>query len=220
MKSQLNVTLPTPETRILAKQSGYFVSSTDGYENIFNGGKLETITPELLESAKPEHFEKSVVGKIVSDYEWYIAANISLDESLKFKEGDSLKIFTSVKNAPQLSATVKKINISETESKAVVLFACNEMNSELASMRSGPMTVVKTEYSGLKVPKKALRVVDSVKGVYVLNGMIVNFVPVNIVYSSENYIICEKQNEVDKGLKLYDRVIVKGKGLYDGKIVG
>lgn len=220
LKSQLNVSLPNPKTQVKAEQSGYFVSGADGYEKVFNGKDLEKITPEFLADAKPEDFESSVIGKIVSDYEWYIAANITLNESLNFKEGDQLKLLTSVKTSPELSVTVKKINVSETEAQAVIIFACNEMNSELASMRSGPMTIVKAQYSGLRVPRKALRVVDSVRGVYVVNGMQVNFVPVEIIYSNKNYIICEKQNDLNNGLKLYDRVVVKGKGLYDGKIIG
>ena len=91
------------------------------------------------------------------------------------------------------------------------------MNSELATMRSGPMTVVKAEYSGLKVQRSALRVVDGKRGVYVLSGMQISFVPVEVLYYSDSYIICKKDNE--GGLKLYDRVVVKGKNLYDGKIV-
>ena len=94
------------------------------------------------------------------------------------------------------------------------------MNSELASMRTGPMTVVKKEYSGLKIPKSALRVVNSKRGVYVLTGMQVKFVEVNVIYSDDDYMICEKQTEDEKVLRLYDEVIVKGKNLYDGKIVG
>ena len=220
LKAQLNTNLPTPKTQITAEESGYFVSSADGYEKVFNGADIVNLTPELLESASSEKYDNTVMGKIVSDYEWYIAANVSLNDSLKFKEGESLKIIKYVKISPELSVTVKKINVSESEAKAVIIFACNEMNKELASMRSGPMTVVKSQFSGLRVPKKSLRVVDSVRGVYVQNGMQVNFVPVDIIYSDESFIICAKQNEVDKGLKLYDRVVVKGKGLYDGKIVG
>ena len=33
------------------------------------------------------------------------------------------------------------------------------------------------------------------------------------------FIICEKQSENGEFLKLYDRVVVKGKNLYDGKII-
>ena len=94
------------------------------------------------------------------------------------------------------------------------------MNSELASMRSGPMTVVKKEYSGLKVPKNTLRVVDSKRGVYVLTGMQIKFVEVNVLFSNDSYIICEKQTEDENVLRLYDEVVTRGKNLYDGKIVG
>lgn len=220
LKAQLPGTLSDPKQKITAEQSGYFVSQTDGYENIFSTEDLKKITPELLDSAVPEESRDSVIGKIVSDYEWYIAAEVSVSEAVNFKEGESLKINTSVKSSPTLNVTVKSVNNSESSSRAVVLFACKDMNSELASMRSGPMTVVKSEYSGLKVPKSALRVVDSVRGVYVLSGMQIHFVPIEVLYSGESFIVCEKQTDTDKALKLYDTVVVKGRKLYDGKIVG
>lgn len=217
---KLSDSLPQAVGSIKATQSGYFVSKTDGYENTMNVEDLSKITPEYLDSLKAEETAKNVVGKIVSDYEWYIAATVSINDSLKYKEGQSLKLLTTVKSSPVLSVTVKKINISDTEETAVIVFACSDMNSELATIRSGVMTVVNKEYSGLKVSKKALRVVDSVRGVYVQNGMQVNFVPVEIIYSNDDFLICKKQNENGNFLKLYDRVVVKGKNLYDGKIVG
>ncbi len=220
----LSADLPTPKGQIFAAESGYFVSKIDGYEQVFTGKDLAQITPEFLDEAKALNTEDGVIGKIVSDYEWYIAADISVNESLSFKEGQELKLKTTIKTAPELYVTVKMINVSENSDKAVVLFACNQMNSELASMRSGPMTVVKVEYSGLKIPRKALRVVETEngvkRGVYVLSGMQVHFVPVEIVHSNESVIICKKQTENDNALKLYDPVVVKGKNLYDGKIVG
>lgn len=216
--SELNASLPSVKGKVTAQKSGYFVSKTDGYEQSFDVNELSTLTPEFLANAKPNSYDSAVIGKIVSDYEWYIAATVSLNQSLNYKEGEALKISTAVKSAPILNVTVKKINISEDSANAVIIFACNEMNSELATMRSGPMTVVKAEYSGLRVPKSALRVVDGQRGVYVLSGMQVNFVPVDVVYYTEAYIICKKDSE--SLLRLYDRVVVKGKNLYDGKIVG
>ncbi len=216
----LSATLPSAKGSIKAKESGYFVSKTDGYENVLKTDDLNQITVDFLSSATPEKRGVDVIGKIVSDYEWYIAATVSLNDSLKYKEGQILKLLTTVKSSPTLQVTVKQINISETEEKAVLIFACSDMNSELATIRSGNMTVVNKEYSGLRIPKKALRVVDSQKGVYVQNGMQINFVPVEVVYRNDNYIICEKQNSNNDYLKLYDKVVVKGKNLYDGKIVG
>lgn len=216
----LSASLPAAKGTIKAEKSGYFVSKTDGYEQTLTTDILDTLTPEKLDSVKAEQTTTDVIGKIVSDYEWYIAAKVNINESLKYKEGDSLIIYTSVKSYPQMPVTVKKINISESSSSAVLLFECSDMNSELASMRSGPMTVVKKEYSGLKVPKNALRVVDSKRGVYVLTGMQIKFVEVNVLFSNDSYIICEKQTEDENVLRLYDEVVTRGKNLYDGKIVG
>ena len=204
---------------VVASQSGYFLSKTDGYESVLSVDKLSSLTPEFLDGLESKQNGKSVVGKIVSDYEWYIAAKVSINASHNYKAGDSLKIYTSVKSSPVLPVTVKQVNTSKNSSDAVIIFACNEMNSELASMRSGPMTVVSKEYSGLRVPKKALRVVDEVKGVYIIKGMQAKFVPVEILYSTEDIMICKKSDD-DGQLRLYDQVIVKGRNLYDGKIIG
>ena len=219
-KNELSASLPSAKGKVKAAMSGYFVSKADGYETVLTCGNPESITPEFMSSVSAAELPDGVIGKIVSDYEWYIAAEISINESLKYKEGDSLTIYTSVKSYPKLPVTVKKINISESSSSAVVVFSCNEMNSELATMRSGPMTVVTKEYDGLRVPSAALRVVDSKRGVYVLTGMQVKFVEVNVLYKDDSYMICEKQTSDESVLRLYDEVIVKGKNLYDGKIVG
>ena len=218
--ASLSASLPAAKGTIKAEKSGYFVSKTDGYEQSLTADILDTLPPEKLDSVKAEQTPADVIGKIVSDYEWYIAAKVSINESLKYKEGDSLTIYTSVKSYPQMPVTVKKINISESSSSAVLLFECSDMNSELATMRTGPMTVVKKEYSGLKIPKSALRVVDSKRGVYVLTGMQIKFVEVNVLFSNDSYIICEKQTEDENVLRLYDEVVTRGKNLYDGKIVG
>lgn len=204
---------------VRASASGYFLSKTDGYESVLNVNNLAGITAEFLDGLKADKTADNVVGKIVSDYEWYIAAKVSISDSHNYKAGDSLKIYTSVKSSPVLPVTVKQINTSNDSQSAVIIFACSEMNSELASMRSGPMTVVSREYSGLKVSKKALRVVDGVKGVYIVKGMQAKFVPVDILYSTDNMMICKKSDE-DGMLRLYDQVIVKGRSLYDGKIIG
>lgn len=217
----LNNSLPVSKGKITAEVSGYFVSLTDGYENILNQKTLSEITPEYLSDLKPHKTSNKAVGKIVSDYEWFIAAKVPLNDSLKYKEGDTLTIKTLVKSSPQLSVMVERINIAEDSNSAVVIFSCNQMNSELAAMRTAAMTVVNKEYSGLKLPRKALRVVDGKTGVYVVSGINVKFVNVNVVYKTDEYIICEqKQTNDEPTLKLYDEVIVKGRKLYDGKVIG
>ena len=217
--SSLKSALPAAKGTIRSEYSGYFVSAVDGFEGLLSGSELDRITPEFLKNMKASDVPQNAIGKVVSDYEWYIAAKVTLNESVRYKEGDSLVIKTAVRSNPELPVKVKQINISSSSNSAVVIFSCQQMSSELASMRSGAMTVVSEVYEGLKVSKRALRVVNGQTGVYVVSGMTLNFVPVTVVYNTDDYIICEQQQSNDEVLRLYDEVVVKGKKLYDGKII-
>lgn len=218
--SQLKSQLPAAKGNITSAQSGYFVSVTDGFETVYTTDSLDNITPEFLSGSTPEKTPDNAIGKIVSDYEWYIAAAVSINDSLKYKVGDRLEIKTDIKTNPTLPVKVKQINISESNDSAVVIFSCQQMSSELASMRGGVMTVVSRTYSGLKIPRKSLRVVDGETGVYVVSGILLKFVPVTVIYSDEEYVICEQEQSNSDVLRLYDEVVAKGRNLYDGKIVG
>ena len=115
--------------------------------------------------------------------------------------------------------TIKHINKQSVNQNAVVVFACNTMNTELAATRKFDITVVFEEHTGLRVDNRAIRVSDGTKGVYVLTAGQVKFVPVNIIWKGENYSIAELKASQEKVLRIYDEIIVKGKNLYDGKII-
>ena len=222
LKEELNsltASLPSPKASVTAARSGYFVSTLDGYESVLKTDDISKIDEKFLTSLKPEEKSDSYIGKIVSDYEWYIAALVDVNDSLKYKEGDSLTINTTLKSGQQLPVTVKKINIMENSKKAVIIFSCEQMNSSLAVLRTSSMRAISKSYSGLRIPKKALRVVDGKAGVYVLSGINVKFVPVTVTYNTGDYIICEQKKSNDNVLRIYDAVIVKGKNLYDGKVI-
>jgi len=215
----LNASLPQPVGSIRAEQSGYFVSGVDGYETVLSCENIDAVTPEYIESLKADTTPQNAVGKIVSGYTWYIATKVSISDSPKYKSGDTLTLKTTLKTTPQLNVTVEKINTSQSEDSAVIIFSCEQMNSELASIRKGNMTIINNTYSGLKIPTKALRFQNETTGVFVRSGMTLKFVSVNVIYRTDEYIICEQQVSSDTVLRLYDDVVVKGKRLYDGKIV-
>lgn len=215
----LNASLPQPVGNITTDVSGYFVSSVDGYENVLSCDNIDNITPEYIDQLKPESISNSQVGKIVSGYTWYIAAKVDISESLKYKVGDKLTLKTTIKSTPELNVKLEKINTSENTDTAVMIFSCQQMNSELASMRKGAMTIINSTYSGLRIPTKSLRVQEEKTGVYIRSGMMVKFVEVKVIYRTDEYIICEQEISNDQVLRLYDDVVVKGKRLYDGKII-
>ena len=216
---KLRASLPQPIGSIKTSESGYFVSTVDGYETVLSCDEIDSLTPERLDSIKKESVSQNAIGKIVSGYTWYIAANVNISDSLKYKLGDKLTLQTTLKSTPHLNVKVEKINTSQEKNEAVIIFSCDQMNSELASMRQGSMTIINNTYSGLKLPAKAMRFKDEKAGVFVRSGMTIKFVEVNVVYKTDEYFICEQQVSNDSVLRLYDDVVVKGKNLYDGKII-
>lgn len=216
---KLRASLPQPIGSIKTSESGYFVSTVDGYETVLSCDEIDSLTPERLDSIKKESVPQNAIGKIVSGYTWYIAANVNISDSLKYKLGDKLTLQTTLKSTPHLNVKVEKINTSQEKNEAVIIFSCDQMNSELASMRQGSMTIINNTYSGLKLPAKAMRFKDEKAGVFVRSGMTIKFVEVNVVYKTDEYFICEQQVSNDSVLRLYDDVVVKGKNLYDGKII-
>ena len=203
---------------IISEKAGYFVSAADGYEELLTSDNLEKYTPEFLNDLKQHTVADNVIGKIVYDYQWYVAAPVSLSDSMHYKVGQTVTLKTDT-SASRVSATVEKINLSETSDDAVIVFKISEMNSELASMRTGNIAIIKDEYEGIRVPSTALRVVDSATGVYVVSGMEAKFVAIDIIHSTEDYSICPLNTSDSSKLRLYDEIIVKGKNLYDGKII-
>lgn len=220
-KAQLAASMGSPKGNIKSNAAGYFVSNVDGYEAVFTTDDLSAITPENLGNAKPGKIANGVIGKIVYDYEWYLAAPVSLSDSMHYKTGDNVKVKTDTSSSPELSASVVAINLSESGDDAVIVLRCNEMNSELASLRTAAVKIVKNEHSGIRVSTKAMRVLDGVTGVYVVSGMEAKFVTVKILFTNEKqgYILCEYNTADSSKLRLYDKIIVKGKSLYDGKII-
>lgn len=220
-QEQLNRNLPTPISSLKADVSGYFVSSVDGYETKLSTNKLDEITPEMLENLKPEKSDEKAVGKIVSDYDWCLAVNISIGEASKYKVDDDLTVKLKIRNNSQIAVKVKQINVSSKSGRAVLIMSCLEMNKELATVRNAEVNIVSKEYKGLKLSRRALRVVKGQSGVYVVSGMSLKFVKVDVIYSTDEYIVCKQENTDDKTvLRLYDEVVVKGKNLYEGKIIG
>lgn len=210
----------SPKGSIRSEKSGYFVSSVDGYESVLTPKLLENITPKDIGSFEPKGMaENNVIGKVVSDYTVSIAAVISYDEASRLKEDKNYTLKTQIKSCQEISGKVVNITEPDENRNVVVVIECSDINSELATIRTAGMKIVTKQYKGLKINKKALRVVDSKSGVFTVSGMQVKFVETEILYTGDNFIICELQNSDSDRLRLYDEVIEKGSDLYDGKII-
>lgn len=205
---------------VTAASSGFFIPQTDGLESILTPSSLEEFDESIFDKIA-EAKSTGGFGKIVSNHNWYIIAQMENDEYLNFSENTKLTLKTSIEGCEELNVEVARVNISKDKNSAVVVFSCNTMNGQIALTRSAPMTIVTKQYSGIRVSNKSVRFVDGKTGVYIVQGSIVKFRPIEVIYSNDTYTLCKKNDDAGSDMiRMYDEVIEKGKNLYDGKYIG
>lgn len=180
------------------------------------------MTPEDVNKAMSESPSGSTagIGKVVGDYEWYLACVLPVEQAAQLKEGTELTVRLPFVVNQAIPVRVAATNKSK-EGQVAVIFESSQMSKELSSIRIEEVQIQMKEYEGLRVPDSAMQFNDRQEaGVYVRVGNALVFKRVNVLYHNENdrYSICEQTNE-DGYLKLYDNIVVGGKDLYDGKII-
>lgn len=216
----------TPGSIITAENSGYYVGSSDGFENLITVEEIDSLTADKLNSAlkadKAEISENSI-GKIINGYNWYIATVIDSAKAVGMSDGKSIKLVLGDSTDDTVQTTVYSLETVK-DNKTLIVFKCNLMNDKLASLRKVSGKVVIDEHTGLKISREAVRFDEEGNaGVYVRRANIVNFRSLNIIYSEESFVVAADTQDFKsdyKHLELYDEVIISGKELSNGMVIG
>ncbi|MFA6948852.1 MAG: HlyD family efflux transporter periplasmic adaptor subunit [Eubacteriales bacterium] len=213
--------------------SGYFYSDIDGYENVFTSAKASDMTIadfDSMKEAPPADFDfvsgKGYgIGKIVTDYNWYIVCEADADALRTFRDGNKYTVIFPYSADCEIAMTLYRV-ISDAESGRVVLIFKTGVNPDgFNYLRRQTVEVVRSAYTGYRVPISSVRILGDRQGVYILDGNIVQFRDVLPLCESNGYFIVEVQPDSAENeqaylrLGLYDLVITKGTNLYEGKII-
>lgn len=227
--------------RVRSPYAGYFVSNVDGYENVVSYSevalrKLKSKTGEMLITAEKSE-DENVYGKVIGKFTWYFVFDMAATEISSMNEGKTVYVNFPGRGIENIKMTVHDIS-EEKDGIITVTLKCKLMNEELVTLRKEKAEIVINEYSGLKINQEAIvKNNEGLDGVYVLSGNLVEFSPIDIKYYGEHYVIADKYyviKEKENGdkyidyeatdeyraIKLYDNIILKGKNLHDGKIIG
>lgn len=226
--SQLSTVLSIVKTNNV---SGYYYAPVDGYENIFSASKVSTMTLidfwEMMSSPPETEIltggQRTTSGKIVTDYEWYIACPSTKDSLALFEVNKTYHITFPNNPEYELDMTLTRI-ISQTDSQEIVLiFKTTYMPDGFNYLRLQPVEIVEVIHTGYKVPLSAVRMVDGIQGVYIMEGSLVRFKRIEVIYETDGYFIVSQETDKDtsegRWLSLHDKIILEGKALFEGKII-
>lgn len=218
-----------PESIVTAESSGYFISETDGYEEMLKPEKLSEITPERLksvlagENAVP--VSEHIIGKSVAQYDWYMLGLID-NQELKYQVDDTVTLRL-LNSSVEADATIQELRKVEDSDQVMVVLHCDTMSAEFVQNRTETVEMILCEYEGIKVPRDAIRfkdvevtktdettgeetvVTENRRGVYVQDGEKLEFKILDVVYEGDSYVI-SKISKDSSYLMLYDSIIVEG----------
>lgn len=214
--------LAQPVSSVSAEGSGYYVNTADGYENIVDYVTAEELYPDdvnrLLE-ASPATVSQYNVGKLITDFNWYLVCNTTMEKLAGKTKGSYVNVIFGNSQLDEIRMKIEAVNTVDGSQEITLVLSSNIMNENIAQLRNVSVKIKVGSTSGLAVDRMALRTVDGEKGVYVKVGNIVEFKKVIIAYSDENIILSGDDDETSGLLKLYDEIILEGTDLYDSKLL-
>lgn len=206
---------------VKAPKSGYYINTIDGYESALSYKDALSLTSQQIESAlnaEPAAVSGNSLGKIVESYKWYIVGETESQNSSYFKNGAKITVNFPKEGVKHVTMLVEKADTQGD--KMTVVLSCSLMDETFANMRTEDMQIVTKSHTGYRVPSNVIRFdEDNNTGIYVLRGKIITFIPVEIIYTEDDFAIISSSSSNGKSVRLYDEVIIKGKDLEDGKVI-
>lgn len=215
---QLQALSQSETTAISAPVAGLYSAYVDGYESALTPELLDQATVSTLEEAQNAKTSSPAnIGKLISGSRWYYLTVMEAD--LAYSLGSSITVRLTQDSDYTFDMDVERIGPNESGRCAVVL-SCDRHMSELTMYRQLELDVIFESYTGLRVPKKAIKMdEDGGVFVYVMEGINIKQKYVDIISETGSFYVVIEDRSSTSNLWSGDEVVVSGRGLYDGKVI-
>ena len=219
---------------VRAPQSGVFSTLVDGYETAVTPQTVFQLTPSSLSALLAGQGKESGggVGKLITATRWYFAAALPVSVAERLKEGSTATLRFSGDFDQDIDMRVDQIGQAEGD-KSVAVFSTDRYLSQTTLLRQQTAELIFNSWSGLRIPKQALRMEKSTYtdketgqevqnnrlGVYALLGGRAEFKTVEVVTEGDDYYVVRSTTDESDALRAGDEVIVRATELYDGQLL-
>lgn len=227
---QLESKSATATTRVNAPASGVFSVLLDGYESITPDQLFELDRPNLQKLLKKSQTapENPGMGKMITSAKWYFAAPITTEESLRMQEGKLLTTRFSGDFSQDVTMKIERM-VSDSDG-AVIVLSAQDYLPQTTLLRRQTAELIFESVEGIRVPKAALHMEtegegtasepeEHIFGVYALVNQRAMFKKVEIISEGSDYYILKAADDGKRTLLAGDEILVRGRGLYDGKLM-
>lgn len=221
-------------TRVTAPVAGVFSSQVDGYESLLTPNSLSQLTPSSLQELinRPAGEDSAAMGKLITSNQWYFVANLPTEVANRLTEGSNATLHFSEELNRDVLMRVEQIGPTE-EPLTLVIFSSNRYLTYTTLLRNQTAELVFERWSGLRIPKEALRLVEETQensetgevvqlqklGVYALVNGRIEFHALSIIMEGTDYYVVQPIGSGQQLLRAGDTIITEGTGLQDGLLL-
>ena len=219
---------------VRAPQSGVFSTLVDGYETAVTPQTVFQLTPASLSALLAGQGKEAGggMGKLIPSTRWYFAAALPVSVAERLKEGSTATLRFSGDFDQDIDMRVDQVGQAEGD-KSVVVFSTDRYLSQTTLLRQQTAELIFNSWSGLRIPKQALRMEKSTYtdketgqevqnnrlGVYALLGGRAEFKTVEVVTEGDDYYVVRSTTDESDALRAGDEVIVRATELYNGQLL-
>ncbi len=221
-------------TRISAPVPGVFSNLVDGYESRLTPETVLQLTPSSLQALidDPAGQDAGAMGKLITSNTWSFAACLSKEAAGRLEEGGRATLRFSGELARDVEMQVDKIGPTEGD-RTLVVFSSDRYLTSTTLLRHQTAELIFHSYSGLRIPKEGLRLVETavqdketgetiqVKklGAYALVNGRAEFREASIVHEGSDYYVVRPVGSGPKILRAGDSIIIHATGLQEGLLL-
>lgn len=210
---------------IVATVSGTVSYKVDELEDVFTCENFDYLNKDFLDDLELKTGEliptNEESGKVISDFDCYLAMVMNSDAANNAKVGDNVKI--DIGSDEIVNAKVKYIK--DDGDDRIIVFEVDTLNEKLINYRKISANVIWWEYSGLKIPNSAIIYEDDLAYVQRNRAGYNVKVLVKIVKSNESYSLVDNYSTEELknlgysadeiknmyNIKVYDKIQINNK---------
>ena len=230
--AQLQRSLSQVSRTVSAPVSGVFSGTVDGWEGSVSPDILDDLTAQELSALLSQQHspDATAVGKLITESTWYFAALLEGTDT-GLQSGRAYTLSFSGDYYGQIRMTLERISLEEGQTLAV--FSCRSNLADTTLLRMQTVDVVTRQLEGIRVPRKALRVVTEEQeqedgstrevnryGVFTVVRSQAEWQEVEVLHTDDSFYLVRPGDQASSTrLRPGDEVILNSSNIYDGKVV-
>ena len=216
---------------ISSPSSGMVSYMVDGLERTLTFDSIKRLKPQELKSlsnnaifmvAEDSHIEAGKpFAKIITDNEYDIVFYTQIESAQSFQKGSEVKVRIIPINRT-ISGYVDFVSENQ-QGEVIVSVRVDRALAETSAFRKINISIIKTSYSGFKIPLKSLiefNPQDKTAKLMLLKGGVARLVDILVDGYNQEFAIVENiGNALNNGVNLYDMYVVNGNNVQEGQFI-